>query len=159
MCQRFIEGFTNRVIEKAICCDFCLDKNKKCLIPNSFNYLPKDIYSYIIGHDEVKTYFFSEETCKDIVLSSLHDNIYYFLKYLSSSDNIYPFQIGEHLNCIKDEQLIYTDTDWSPSKVFRFYCQNYLHGDVERKLEELVEEEQIKFKQMKFKDWLLDLIK
>lgn len=151
MCQRFIEDFTDKVTQKAICCDFCREKNKKCKIPNSFNYFPRDIYGHIIIDDESR-WMFSEKFCIDIILSTLHDDIYYFLINLMNNKGreLKPL-ITEHLNCVPDEQLIYTDSDWTISTVYRFYNRHCLYRDVVEKLPK-------DFKQMKFRDWLTELM-
>ena len=69
MCSRFIEDFTNKVIEKS-CCEACAERKKLCKGPYDFNYINPVLCNMIgdiryIIPEEIPIYL-------DLLLNCLH---------------------------------------------------------------------------------------
>jgi hypothetical protein len=145
MCSRFIEDFTNKVVEKS-CCSACETKKKLCQGPNDFDYITeilcnivqKDFYIYSTN---IATYI-------NLILSCLHNKQYerfiIFLKPLVCANNVDVLKslakkISNHLNCITDTKLVVYASfrDWKDL--------NYIYVDVENTTDTKIS----------FKNWLI----
>jgi len=75
MCNRFIEDFAEKVIEKSVFCESCNNRRKNCKqLDDEYNHMNKELLLNILHGDTMCD--MPKRIRKDIVLSFLHNKMF-----------------------------------------------------------------------------------